>query len=151
MQSRAQPVTETTPAAIPLSTIARADLLAIGTRIGDDIFVGITRSGTEGAGDIALYLNLLLHENAPWDKAKALAAALATNDHPVGTYSLPTRKEQALLFANAAEHFEAAWYWSGEQYSANYAWMQNFSYGYQVSCHKDDGGRVRAVRRLVIQ
>jgi hypothetical protein len=65
---------------------------------------------------------------------------------------LPTRREQRLLFANAKEHFQSAWYWSCEQYSADadYAWNQYFLYGVQSSLRKAFEGRARAVRRLII-
>ena len=65
---------------------------------------------------------------------------------------LPTRKEQALLFANAADKFQQRWYWSSEEYAGNadYAWIQNFSYGYQGYYHKSNDYRCRAVRRVAI-
>ena len=61
---------------------------------------------------------------------------------------LPTRQEQALLFANLKREFQSAWYWSVEQYSASSAWMQYFSSGSQDYNLHDDEVRVRAVRRL---
>ncbi len=63
---------------------------------------------------------------------------------------LPTRREQSLLFANARDAFEAAWYWSGEQYEGDgaYAWFQGFDDGTQGSGHTGSQGRVRAVRRV---
>ncbi|TAK45296.1 MAG: DUF1566 domain-containing protein [Betaproteobacteria bacterium] len=65
---------------------------------------------------------------------------------------LPTRKEQALLFANAADEFEPRWYWSSKEYAgtADYAWVQGFSFGYQCDVHKSYGCRARAVRRVAI-
>ena len=65
---------------------------------------------------------------------------------------LPTRREQSLLFANCKEQFEAAWYWSCEQYAAypDYAWMQTFGNGYQNYDHKSGSYRARAVRRLLL-
>ncbi len=148
-----QPTTQAAPAAPATAaptpaTISRADLPAIGARIGEDIFVGITRGES---GDIALYLNAANETELSWQAALDWAAALDTADHPAGTYSLPTRKEQALLFANAAEHFEERWYWSCEQYSANSAWLQDFGDGFQSLVRKDGVYRVRAVRRLIIQ
>ncbi len=61
---------------------------------------------------------------------------------------LPTRKEQALLFANAADKFESAWYWSSEEYAgdADYAWIQTFN-GNDL---KSNEYRARAVRRVPI-
>jgi hypothetical protein len=65
---------------------------------------------------------------------------------------LPTRKEQALLFANAAEHFKTTWYWSGEQYAsdAEFAWGQDFYDGDQGGWLKSYEYRARAVRRVPI-
>jgi len=65
---------------------------------------------------------------------------------------LPTRKEQALLFANAGAEFQSAWYWSSEQHASDpsFAWVQHFSYGGQYYGHTDGGCRARAVRRVKI-
>ena len=68
--------------------------------------------------------------------------------------SLPTRREQALLFANRAEdEYKREWYWSCAQYAgyADYAWMQNFDDGYQYYVHKSNAYRARVVRRQPIQ
>jgi hypothetical protein len=65
---------------------------------------------------------------------------------------LPIRREQALLYANLKEEFQAAWYWSCEEHAAGpvYAWMQHFDYGFQDDYHKSYQYRARAVRRLKI-
>ena len=65
---------------------------------------------------------------------------------------LPTRKEQALLFANAAEAFEQRYYWSSEVHAggADCAWVQYFGDGYQYLVRKDLEYRARAVRRVAI-
>ena len=66
---------------------------------------------------------------------------------------LPTRREQALLYANLPEEFQLDWYWSSTQY-APYpyaAWFQLFDYGYQYHTRKGAEGRARAVRRIVIE
>jgi len=76
-----------------------------------------------------------------WDDAKKFAADVGGE--------LPTRREQALLFANLPEHFQKDWYWSGEQRGSGSAWTQSFGYGDQywyltlIKC------RARAVRRSV--
>ncbi len=62
--------------------------------------------------------------------------------------ALPTQKEQSLLFANCGEQFEAAWYWSGEQSSASFAWCQFFGNGPQSGNDKSAELRARAVRRF---
>lgn len=91
---------------------------------------------------------ILLHgeaENVTWAQAKAFASKAGGD--------LPTRKEQSLLFANAAEHFQQRWYWSGEQPAGDegYAWCQDFSDGYQSWSHVGYHHRARAVRRVPIQ
>jgi hypothetical protein len=63
---------------------------------------------------------------------------------------LPSRREQSLLFANLKDQFQPVWYWSGEEYAedGSYAWLQFFDHGTQLSNHKSNEGRCRAVRRL---
>lgn len=80
-----------------------------------------------------------------WDDAMAWAEVVR------GT--LPTRQEQALLFANCKNAFEPAWYWSSEQYAGNAsnAWDQDFDYGSQDISGKGCKGRVRAIRRVSIE
>jgi hypothetical protein len=65
---------------------------------------------------------------------------------------LPTRREQALLFANLKEEFQQRWYWSSEQHAALSvcAWSQDFDDGGQDDVRKSYQGRARAVRRLII-
>ena len=80
-----------------------------------------------------------------WDDAMAWAEVVR------GT--LPTRQEQALLFANCKNAFEPAWHWSSEQYAGNAsdAWHQNFASGTQNYDDKGYKGRVRAIRRVSIE
>ena len=65
---------------------------------------------------------------------------------------LPTRSEQALLYANLKEQFQPAYYWSSEQHAAtsDYAWCQYFDSGTQDDGHIYDEMRARAVRRIYI-
>lgn len=83
-------------------------------------------------------------ERLSWDEAMAWAASIGAE--------LPTRQEAALLFANAKTAFEPAWHWTSEQYAGNasLAWVQNFIGGYQYTGDKGYKGRVRAVRRFLI-
>ena len=83
-------------------------------------------------------------ERLSWDEAMAWAASIGAE--------LPTRQEAALLFANAKTAFEPAWYWTSEQYAgyASYAWGQFFYDGDQDGYVKGYKGRVRAVRRFLI-
>ncbi|MDR8394985.1 DUF1566 domain-containing protein [Paraburkholderia sp. USG1] len=65
--------------------------------------------------------------------------------------TLPTRQEQALLYANLKAEFESSWYWSGETHEndSGWAWCTGFSYGIQDSYDKYDELRARAVRRFI--
>jgi len=64
--------------------------------------------------------------------------------------SLPTRQEQALLYANCKAHLRPTWHWSCETHESNAsdAWDCNFYDGYQHYSHKGAAGGARAVRRL---
>lgn len=109
-----------------------------------EVYAGLIL-GKDGAADYHLVLLPGSVEGATWAKAKEFAAQAGGE--------LPTRREQALLFANLKEQFEPRWYWSAEQHASypSSAWIQYFGVGFQTSGRKDDGGRARAVRRLVIQ
>lgn len=64
--------------------------------------------------------------------------------------TLPTRQEQALLFANCKPHLKPEWHWSSETHEsdASYAWNCYFNYGYQFNIRKSYEGRAVAVRRV---
>jgi hypothetical protein len=64
--------------------------------------------------------------------------------------TLPTRAEQALLYANLKAQFQPDWYWSSEEYEddGSCAWGQYFYLGYQGFHHKSYVGRCRAVRLI---
>jgi hypothetical protein len=83
-------------------------------------------------------------DKATWPKAGAWAKKQGGE--------LPTRREQALLFANVPGEFKPEWYWSSEQHASypSGAWVQSFSFGGQTGNLKDYGSRARAVRRLKI-
>ncbi|SMG00364.1 DUF1566 domain-containing protein [Burkholderia singularis] len=63
-------------------------------------------------------------------------------------FYLPAQRELSLAWATVAQIFGPYWYWSSTQYSANYAWPQDFDVGYQGTADKGTKGRVRAFRRL---
>ena len=79
-----------------------------------------------------------------WDEAIAWAASIGAE--------LPTRQEQALLYANLKPHFKGSWYWSDEQSADSevYAWCQYFFDGQQHYYRKVSKLHARAVRRLPI-
>ncbi len=63
---------------------------------------------------------------------------------------LPTRQEQALLYANCKPHLKPEWHWSSETHAddASYAWSCYFGNGYQGHDHKSYDGCAVAVRRI---
>lgn len=65
---------------------------------------------------------------------------------------LPSRIEQAMLFAYHHDAFKPTWYWSNEQLAACsvYAWARNFIDGTQSYFYTDFKLRARAVRRVPI-
>ncbi|MCA3196747.1 MAG: DUF1566 domain-containing protein, partial [Cupriavidus sp.] len=65
--------------------------------------------------------------------------------------SLPTRREQSLLFANLKSEFDERAYWSGEKHAENagWAWYQTFDYGTQDTLTQSRELRARAVRRFI--
>ena len=96
-------------------------------------------------GTVAHYVILL-----PGDESKDFADA---NEWAKSLGAeLPSRREQALLYANLKGEFQSAYYWSSEQHSghSDYAWVQSFGSGYQYCHHESSKYRCRAVRRLFI-
>jgi len=65
---------------------------------------------------------------------------------------LPTRQEQALLYANCKAQFKSDWYWSAELYASEScsAWPQHFGNGDQHYYGINNKLRARAVRRFSI-
>jgi hypothetical protein len=65
---------------------------------------------------------------------------------------LPTRVEQAMLWAGFRDQFQKDWYWSNETHhrESGWAWYQYFDNGGQGRNDKYGHCRARAVRRLPI-
>ena len=84
-----------------------------------------------------------------WEKAMEWASKQGGDS----VASLPTRREQALLYANLKEEFEERAYWSCEAHESEsgWAWYQTFGNGDQDSDTRYGELRARAVRRLVIE
>ncbi len=136
----------------PITEWTLGDLPAVGTEwpgMGG-IFAGLVR-GQNGGPDYLLILGPEADRELEWQQAMDWASAVQDQGHT--DYVLPTRYEQAVLYGNTCDQFKRDWYWSCEQHaeSADYAWYQNFGYGYQTFIRKDDEFRARAVRRLIIQ
>ena len=100
--------------------------------------------GADGLPSHHLVLLAASTSDVSWPDAKAWAEKVGGE--------LPTRQEQALLFANLKGQFEPRAYWSSEQHAANAdcAWYQYFYDGYQGNYDKSASLRARAVRRLII-
>jgi hypothetical protein len=127
----------TTTTAVALSTIPAA----IGAAFAGGIYAGISR-GVDGAPDQHLVLLPGEAVDVDWEAAGAFAASVGGE--------LPTRAEQALLYANLKDQFEPRWYWSSTQAGPSTAWLQGFDNGYQDFGNRSYEGRARAVRRLPI-
>lgn len=114
------------------------------------IYAGIAR-GYSGEADAYLIVGPQAEKALKWQEAVDWAKNQGTPAH--ADFRLPTRKEQALCFANVPELFENNWYWSGEQFAGDdgYAWCQYFGDGGQGTGPKGTDCRARAVRRLPIQ
>jgi hypothetical protein len=100
--------------------------------------------GKDGQSDHHLVLLPGEAESVTWAKAKEFAKKAGGE--------LPTRREQSLLFANLKQHFQPRWYWSSEEHASDstFAWVQYFSYGFQISNLKSSENRARAIRRIFI-
>lgn len=83
-------------------------------------------------------------DSVNWDSAREWARQAGGE--------LPTRQEQALLYANLKCEFEGEWYWSAEPHEtdSSYAWLQLFDDGRQNVTRKSYKGRARAVRTVPI-
>ena len=124
-----------------LPKITTTASIAIGDAFAGGIYAGIS-CGVDGAPDQHLVLLSGDADDVDWEAAGAFAASVGGE--------LPTRAEQALLFANLKDQFEPRWYWSGEQAGPSLAWGQGFFSGGQFSGSRSYEGRARAVRRLPI-
>lgn len=126
-------------------------------RIGEawqgGIYAGVARErpGTAITGDYYLIVGPEYDGDVDWNASVAWAKALDIDGFR--DWGLPTRKEQALCFANVPELFESRAYWSCEQHAPDSydAWFQSFSNGYQYYWDEGIKLRARAVRRLPIQ
>lgn len=81
-------------------------------------------------------------DDMDWDAAKAWAQANGCE--------LPTRREQALLYANLKSEFQSTWYWSSETSASASACAQSFYDGNQNLRRQYLEFRVRAVRRVPV-
>ncbi|WP_454674868.1 hypothetical protein [Achromobacter pestifer] len=125
---------------VPTAPAAHTDSIAWGPR-GRDV-EGAKCEWDGRSNTLALYGDGRNHPAAEW------AYGLEIDEH--NDFYLPSRRELRLMWTNVPELFRAGWYWSSTQYSAGYAWIQNFVDGSQTIYGKDYSCRARAVRRLPI-
>lgn len=114
------------------------------------VFAGICR-GIDGAPDYRLYLYGEEKEDINFKDALAWAKSIECAGN--ADYSLPTRREQPILFGNLKEYFKERSYWSCEVHAEDpeWAWVQTFYHGGQDGIHQSDELPARAVRRAPIQ
>lgn len=123
------------------AVVQRPQLPAIGSKMDDGIFAGVTLHNDE-----AFALVLL-----PGDFTGTWAEAKDWADKEGGV--LPSRHDQLVLSRDLKSEFKEAWYWSGEQHAefGDCAWTQYFYYGAQNYYYVTLRSRARAVRRFAIR
>ena len=113
------------------------------------IYAGVAR-GRDSEHDY----HLILCTEAPaidmkWQVALDHAKTITADGHT--DFSVPSRFESALLYANLQDQFDTDyWCWTSTQYSELSAWIQSFDYGGQGLNYKGYERRCRFVRRLVL-
>jgi hypothetical protein len=113
------------------------------------IYAGVAR-GRDGAPDYHLVLcKEATDRDFTWRAALDHAKTIEADGHK--DFTVPTRWESALLYANLQDQFDTDyWHWTSTQFSELRAWNQDFYYGYHYDDDKDYERRVRFVRRSSI-
>ena len=113
------------------------------------IYAGVAR-GHDGERDYHLILSTEAPEkDFKWQAALDHAKTITADGH--SDFTVPTRFESALLYANLQDQFDTSyWYWTSTQVSEHDAWRQDFSHGYQGNDGKVYERRCRFVRRSVL-
>jgi len=111
------------------------------------IYAGVAR-GRDGDGDYHLILATVAPtDDVEWQAALDRATEISADGH--SDFSVPSRFESALLYANLQDKLEqSCWHWTSTQYSEDYAWIQDFDHGSQSYDDKSSERRCRFVRRL---
>ena len=121
-----------------------AQLPTLGSELAGGKYAGTT---TDHTG--ATYALIVLDETPNTeDKTLTWADALAWAESL--SAQLPSRAEAAMLFANLKIEFEEDAHWTRDEYSAPYAWCQDFYDGLQYVSRKSNELCARAVRRLPV-
>ncbi len=113
------------------------------------IYAGVAR-GLDGERDYHLILSTEApEEEFEWQAALDRAKSVSADGH--SDFTVPTRFESALLYANLQDQFNIDyWHWTSTQFSETSAWFQDFYYGYQGDDSKVYERRCRFVRRSVL-
>ena len=131
-----------------------------------------TQAMADAGSDIALWAySLKIGDNSDWyipsrDELEVCYRNLKPTDDsnycgsgdnpsaylPSYAYSIDTPAQTTTEAFRGAQAFDPVWHWTSTQYAgdASLAWYQYFFDGYQVSSAKGCKGRVRAVRRFLI-
>ncbi len=112
------------------------------------IYAGVCR-GRDGEADYPLILcEIKLDEDFTWEAALEKAKTIEVDGHK--DFTVPTRWESALLYANLQDQFDTTYtYWANTQYSESHAFIQYFGIGVQHFGSKDYERRVCFVRRVL--
>jgi len=113
------------------------------------IYAGMAR-GRDGEPDYHLVLcTEVFDSDFTWQAALDHAKTITADGH--SDFTVPTRFESALLYANLQDQFDTDyWYWTSTQYSASSAWDQDFNGGGQFDLSKVYERRCRFVRRASV-
>lgn len=136
-----------------MSTLFNIAIPRIGSfwREQGGIYAGIV-AGENGEPDYHLIHASSEHEIFEVDFSSAIEAA-KTPFNGFQDWYLPTRRDARLLTINCRDSFDLDdWYWTSTQgaHYDDYAWMQEFTNGTQLSYHKSNTDRARAVRRVYL-
>ena len=113
------------------------------------IYVGLARGENGAPGAHLVLADIPAQEGVTWQAAMDWAVSLEHEGH--SDWTLPTRWESALLYANVRDQIDTdGWYWTrtAHEKDGSCAWSQDFFDGYQSYGHESYEGRARAVRRL---
>ena len=131
------------------------EIAATPPRIGEywrgqgGIYAGVARD-ENGQPDYHLILAMTKpQQHFTWEAAKAYAQRVTVEGHL--DFTLPSRTESALLFANLRDKFDSNyWYWTGTKHSAIRAFSQSFYSGVQGDYNDTTEAPARFVRRVAL-
>ena len=113
------------------------------------IYAGVAR-GENGQPDYHLILAMKESQQGfTWEAAKAYAQTITVEGHH--DFTLPSRFQSALLYANLRDKFNTNyWYWTGDGHSAGRAFGKSFYSGTQYDYTVTTEAPARFVRRVAL-